>query len=164
MAFVSGGFYLSVTLMDSGANQTTKTYELQAADETEAAAAVTAILSALAGVTSAEITTYQWYEKMVENNVAYPSTGVQIEDMALLEFTIDGNPTKKATHTIPAPNPSIFTAATGPGANVLDTADSAVVAYEALFVPSTGSAFISDGELADIIVQGRRIHRKSRRG
>lgn len=164
MAFVSGGFWFNVSLMDSGANVTTKTYQLQATDATEAATAAAAILAALAGVTSAEITTYQWYEKMVEDNVAYPSTGVQVEDLALLEFTIDGNPTKKATHTIPAPNPSIFTAATGPGANVLDTADTAVQAYEALFVPTTGSAFISDGELADIIVQGRRIHRKSRRG
>lgn len=163
MAFVSGGFWLSVTLMDSGANLTTKTYQLKSADETEAAADSATILAALGAVTSAEITTYQWYQKMVENNVTYPSTGVQIEDLALLEFTIDGNPTKKATHTIPAPNPTIFTAATGPGANVVDTGDSAMVTYEGLFV-SAGPAYISDGEVADIIVQGRRIHRKSRRG
>lgn len=163
MAFISGGFWSSIAMADNGGNVTTKTYELDAADSAEAATNHAAVLAALTNVTDARIISHYWYEKLVQDTPTLPGAGVQIEDMALLTFEIAGNPLKSATHTIPAPKIGIFSAASGSGANVVDLANVAVVAYRSLF-QSAGECFISDGEKAQVLKSGKRIHRKSRSG
>lgn len=163
MAFVSGGFWSSISIADNGGNVTTKTYELDAADAAEATTNHAAVLAALTNVTDGRIIGHFWYEKMVQDTPTLPGAGVQIEDQALLTFEIAGNPLKSATHTIPAPKIGIFSAASGSGANVVDLANTAVIAYRSMF-QGAGECFISDGEKAERLKAGKRIHRKSRSG
>lgn len=163
MALVSAGWRLFVTLVDNGNNETTKTYDLTSADAAAAATDVATIIAALNAVTDATIRSRGAYELFVEDAFAFPGEGVQIENMALLNFTLEDHPEKTATHTIPAPNIGIFVASSGEGANTVDTGDAALITYRDLF-RTGGEATISDGEVADTLVGGRRIHRKSRRG
>ena len=163
MALVSNGFWLSVTLRDNGGNDTTRTYQLSAADATAAGADTVNILAALNAVTDAVIVSWFNYQRFVEDAFVYPASGVEIENLALLEFDLVDHPEKSATITIPAPAPGIFVSLSGGGANTVDLADAAVIAYAALF-QTGGEVLISDGEVADTLVAGRRIHRASRRG
>lgn len=163
MAFVSGGFWSNISLADNGGNVTTKTYELDAADAAEAATNHAAVVAALTAVTDARVIAHFWYEKSVQDTPTLPASGVQIEDQALLTFEIAGNPLKSATLTIPAPKPGIFQAVTGSGANQVDLANAAVVTFRSLF-QNANECFLSDGEKAERLKSGKRIHRKSRSG
>lgn len=163
MALVSVGWRGNVTLLDNGGNQTTKSYELTGTDATEAAADMTAILAALGGVTDALVLGYTFGEAFAQDSGAFPASGVEIQNLALIDTSIVGELTKTATYTIPAPKPAIFVALAGDGANVVNTVNAAVVAYQAIFATG-GHATISDGEVAANIIGGRRIHRRSRRG
>lgn len=163
MALVSGGFWLSVTLRDNGGNDTTRTYQLTSADDAASITDSNTIIAALNAVTDAVIVSWFSYERMIEDAFAYPASGVEIENLALLDFDIVDHPEKSATATIPAPSPAIFVSTSGAGANIVNTANAAVIAYAALF-QTGGEALISDGEVAQTLVAGRRIHRKSRRG
>lgn len=163
MAFVSSGWWFVVQLADNGGDVTTKTYQLNSEDAEEAATDSAAVLSALTAVTDCEVLSYFTYEKFVEDTPLLPGNGVQIENLALLVFELAGNPLKSATHTIPGPKIGIFNSSTGPGANVVNTAHTDVVAYRSLF-QNAGPCYISDGEKANLLREGRRIHRKSRRG
>lgn len=163
MALVSNGFWLSVTLRDNGGNDTTRTYQLTSADDAASVTDANTIIAALNAVTDAVIVAWHSYEGLVEDAFAYPASGVEVENLALLDFDIVDHPEKSATLTIPAPAPAIFVATSGGGANIVNTANAAVMAYAALF-QTGGEAYISDGEVAQNLVAGRRIHRKSRRG
>lgn len=163
MAIVSAGWWMTVALKDNGGNETSRTYQLVAADAAAADTASTAILAALANVTDAVVVSTSTYERFVNDAFAYPASGVENENLALLDFSIVDHPEKSATLTIPAPKPTIFNTTSGPGANIVDVADAAVIAYANLF-KTGGSALISDGEVADALNGGRRIHRKSTHG
>lgn len=163
MALVANGFWLSVTMVDNGGNETTRTYQLASADAAAAGTDSAAILTALGNVTDAVILSWFNYQRFVNDAFAYPASGVEVEDLALLDFNIVDHPEKSATLTIPAPKPAIFNATSGPGANIINTGNAAVIAYAALF-KTAGKALISDGEVADTLIGGKRIHRKSSRG
>lgn len=163
MALVSNGFWLSVTLRDNGGNETTRRYQLASVDAVEAGTHSAAIIAALNAVTDAVIVSWFNYQSFVEDAFAYPGSGIEIENLALLDFDIVDHPEKSATLTIPAPAPAIFVATSGAGANIVNTAHAAVIAYAALFLTG-GAALISDGEVAQSLVSGKRIHRKSSRG
>jgi len=163
MALVSNGFWLSVTLRDNGGNDTTRTYQLTSEDAVAAGADTVIVLAALNAVTDAVIVSWFNYQRFVEDAFAFPPSGVEIENQALLDFDLVDHPEKSATLTIPAPAPAIFVALSGGGANIVNTANAAVVAYAALF-QTGGQVFLSDGEVAQNLVSGRRIHRKSNRG
>jgi hypothetical protein len=163
MALVSNGFWLVVTLRDNGGNETTKTYQMVAADADTAATDAAAVLTALNAVTDAVVVSYFAYERFIEAAFSYPGDGVQVENLALLDFDLVDHPEKTATVTIPAPNIGIFVASSGSGANIVDTSDAALVTFRDLF-RTGGKLLISDGEVAESLVRGRRIHRKSLRG
>lgn len=163
MAEVSQGFRGEVELVDNGGNTTRKTYWLRSTDAAGAATDMTAIIAAITNVTDAVILGYSFGEVFAQDSASYPASGVEIENQALIGTSIVGDLLKTATYTIPAPKPGIFVATSGDGANVVDVADAAVVAYQALFT-AAGHAFISDGEDAAFIGSGKRIHRASRRG
>jgi hypothetical protein len=164
MSFVAYGFTGYVTLLDNGGNETSKTYLLQAADAAAAATAIAAIATALTAVTDATIVAYGSTERVVNDAVTYPSAGVQIENLALVDAAILDEPTKTATFTIPAPKIGIFVGSVGAPANVVDLTDTDLIAYANLFKITTGKAYISDGETLDFMKSGKRIHRKSRNG
>ena len=163
MAFVSGGFFLEVTLIDNGGNETTRTFELSTTDPDNVDADVTTILAALGGVTDCAVVSRHSYEKIVNDALAFPASGVEIQNQALLDYQIADDPTKTATQTIPGPKPAIFVTTSGPGANTIDLGNAAVVAWAALFGVG-GQALISDGEVGQVLLKGIRRHVKSSRG
>ena len=160
MTLVSTGFWLSVEFVDNGNNRSTRTYQMTAADDAAAAADKATILAAILGVTDAVISGYHYYERFVEDALSYPASGVELQNQALLDFDIVDHPEKTATLTIPAPKPAIFVATSGSGANIIDTSDAALIVFRDLF-RTGGELLISDGEVAESLVKGRRIHRKS---
>jgi len=164
MAFVATTlpFYLGVTLVDNGNNQTTKTYDLQGADLTEATANAGTILTALAAVTDATIKGYVIGQRFTNDAFTFPASGVHIEDLALISLGITNDPTKAATITIPAPKSTLFSATSGEGANNFLNSGAGQT-YWQLF-DATGEAYLSDGETAEVFFSGKRIHRGSRRG
>lgn len=158
-------FQLVVTLVDNGANETTKTYEMQAADAATAATDAAAIMAALNGVTDCVIKAYSINHQFVEDALVLPASGVENQNQALLTVQLASDPTKTGTLTIPGAAPGIFVAASGENANVVDTGDAQVNAYVELFT-TTNEAYMSDGELADpgLAFKGVRRHVKSRYG
>lgn len=162
MAFVSGGFFLVVDLVDNGNNHTVRTFELDT-DADNVSADVATVLSGLGGLTDAVVASHYYYEKLVNDSFAFPAAGVQIENQALLDFQLAGDPTKTGTQSIPAPKAAIFVASSGDGANTVNTGYSAVSTWAALVVTG-GKIFISDGEHAASLLGGKRRHVKSRRG
>lgn len=163
MAIVSGGWKLSVTVVDNGGDTTTRTFDLQSADGTEAATDSAAVLAAFMALTDAVQVSHWYYESFVNDSLAFPASGVENQNQALLDFLITDDPTKHATLSIPAPKPGIFMSTSGPAAEIVDVADAAVIAFAALFIPA-GNAFLSDGETADALVGGHRRHVRSRHG
>jgi len=161
MALVSQGWWLSVTLADKGANQSTLTYQLRAADEIAAQAAATAIRAALNAITDSVEVAYAVSNRYEEETIVYPAAA-ENEDKASLTVLLTGG-NKKANLKIPAPVIGIFQSATGPGANIVDIENALVVAYTDLF-KLAGSAYISDGEDLNIPLSGKRISAKSNKG
>lgn len=162
MAFVSQGFRGQVTLEDNGGNKTVRTFYLRADNAEDAATAMTTILAALDAVTDALIIDYSFGEVFGNDSGSYPASGVQIENLALITTQL-ATFNKTATYTIPAPVPAMFVALSGPGANEVNPTYAPLVTYENLFT-AAGVAYISDGEDATAIQNGKRIHRKSNRG
>lgn len=163
MAMVLIGYSGHVSFLDNGGQQTTRSYNLRAATAADAATAMTAILAAVTAVTDDAVIGYGYGPEYGESAASLPASGVENQNQALLETYIAGELTKKATYTIPAPKPAIFTAGSGDGANVVDITNEAVLAYQAVF-QTGGQAYISDGETAGVLLGGKRIHRASRRG
>lgn len=163
MALVGGKFKFSITLLDNGGDKTTRTYDMQAVTQEAAETDAPAILAAIQGVTDAVVVSYSFYEEFVNDALAYPASGVENQNQALLDFLIVDDPTKHATISIPAPKPGIFMATSGPPAEIIDTADAAVIAFAGLFL-AAGQLYLSDGEEADSLAGGHRRHVRSRHG
>lgn len=168
MALVSDGYWLSVTLVDNGGNTSTKSYQMRQdatdpADYGVALSSAAAVVASIVAISDAVVMGYQLEQKFAEDTLALPANGVQIENQAMLDFAIDGNPFKSATLTVPSPKIGIFAGASGVLADTVDVADAALVTFVNQF---KGGAllFISDGEDADATAplnSGRRIHRRS---
>lgn len=163
MALTSNGWWLSVTLVDNNNNETTKRYQMVAAVAEDAATDSAIVLAALDAVTDAVIRSYHVYEEFVEGSFSFPAAGVEIQNQAALNFDLVGHPEKTATVKIPAPVIGIFVASSGSGAKVVDTSDAALIAFRDLF-RTGGQLYLSDGEVANTLVAGRRMHSASRNG
>ncbi len=161
MALVSFGWQLDLTLVDAANKKFYRVLNFEAADAAEAATRVGNHLTALAGVSGMAVAGYRYGEKMLETALAFPA-GVEGENQAELVFSVVGHPTKTATITIPGALDGAFIAATGPNRDELDIADVGVIGYKNQF--TSGVFTISDGETADALLKGKRIHVKSRRG
>jgi hypothetical protein len=162
MALVSAGWSLSVTLLDNSGNDTTVNYQLRAASATLATTAAGVILTALGAVTGGAIGSYRLTETFVENSISFPTAAFQAEVSASITSLVADEGNKKANYRIPMPIAAVFVSTIGTGANLVNTANAAVLAYHALFA-SGGQAFLSDGEDAGGLLGGVRVTR-SRRG
>jgi hypothetical protein len=166
MALASVGWFLHVTLSDTGGNHSVLRYDLTATDATTAATDAATILAALGDITDAAVIGYALGEKFEDDAVEY-GLG-EVENIALISARIDSAEQKHAIIRVPAPVVGIFKAATGPDYNVVDAADTDLITYLNVF--ATGNeALLSDGEALDSPgtagnVTGKRIHRKSRKG
>lgn len=168
MALVSDGFYLTVTLMDSGLNTSTLNFDLVAADHATAVTDSATVIAALSAVTQAEIKAYSISNRFYEDNISVPIAGIQIENQALVVVQLASSPLKKASIRIPAPSPDIFLALTGEGSNTVDVLNAELVDYVDIWQETGGIATLSDGEAINdglaAILRGRRVHRASNKG
>lgn len=126
--------------------------------------AATALDTLLLILTAGVIATRRFELVQVEDALVLPASGVENENQAFFSGKIDGDPTDSATQSIPAADPAIFVATSGPGANVVNTANASVAAWLNLF-DSTGPWTISDGEAwVTSTVKGKRRHSKNSNG
>jgi hypothetical protein len=169
MALASTGFFANVVVVDSGGNKSTLRYKLtEAAVPADAIADAATLVSALNGVTDGVVLSYTVGEGYEEDSAFFAAEGVQIENVALVVAKIDNAELKYTTLKIPAPTSTIFLAATGPNANIVDPADATLQTYLTQFATG-GIATVSDGEALESPgtagnVKGKRIHRGSRKG
>lgn len=164
MAFVPGRWFTIINMQDNGGGETTKRFELNAADSAEATTIQTALLAAWNNVTDLKVVSYFTYQEEVSDVEALPASGIEKENVALLDFEVRDAPNKSATLAIPGAKPGIFTASSGKGANIVDTADAAIIALRDLFISDPPSVFLSDGESMGSLVGGKRIHRRNSNG
>lgn len=150
------GFFLSISLTDTQGDVSTLRYELQSADYATALTDTTAIVNALMAVTGSAVSSTALSFVRDEDTFAFP-VGADNGVRARLTFQL-ANSIEKATLDIPAPQNVIFVSPFGPNNNIVDIADLAVIAYAQLF-QTGGKAFISDGELSDFILRGKRTTR-----
>jgi len=164
MALVSVGFQATVTLVDTGGNESNKQYEVRGATFADAATNVLALLTDIALVSDAIVKGYRVSQVFANDAFAYPADA-EIENQALIIVRLATNPTKTASVLIPAPKDTLFVGASGPTYNVVDMADANVLGYIGNFL-AAGTCFISDGEdmAVDGGISGHRIHRQSNRG
>lgn len=167
MAFEILKFRLSVNIADNSGEQVRRSYEVPegvVADYDEFIAIVPALITALDAMTSGLITGYQTEVVFINDTFVLPGSGVENENQAFFSGKIVGDPTSSATMSIPAADPAIFVSTSGPGANIVDMADAAVVAWIGLFDGAPGWG-ISDGEAwVTSTVSGRRRHTKNSNG
>jgi len=171
MALVAQGFTLTIGLIDSGENKTTRTFEMTATTAAQAQTDAAAIVPLFAALTRCVITGYNVSIRYVEDALALPAAGIQVENTAEVLLNIEGSATKKAPINIPDPvvtggnGNGMWLAATGPNSNVVDTGFAALVAFVASFgTLGDNTLLISDGEHANGISRGFRVHKKSRKG
>jgi hypothetical protein len=159
MALIESEFpwKLRVTLGATNDKKVTKEYVLQATDETEAEAAVTAILAALANVSAGKVVSYGLVHQYEEDNYTRPtSEDAEWGEVAVISGKILDKPLKPWSVQIPFPLIGLFLASAGKNRDVIDITDVAVIAYKNLF--GTGNqAFVSDGEYAETLDEGRRL-------
>lgn len=164
MAFLPGRWFTVINMVDNGNDPSSKRFELNAADSAAATVVQTALLAAWNNVTDMKVVSYYTYQEEVSDVETLPASGVERENVALLDFDIRDKPNKSASLAIPGAKPGIFVASSGSGAKIVDNADVAVIALRDLFISDPPSVFISDGESAGILIGGKRIHRANSNG
>lgn len=161
MALVQVGFRTVVTLQDGGGQSTRRSYENVASLYADALSDAAELIAALNAITDAQITGYSVETVFGDDALSgFPAVTVQNENQALLIYQLDGLPLHRATQSIPAPVIGIFSGATGPNSNTVDTADTDLLTWRALFLVSNDKYYLSDGEQALLLEKGHRRHTK----
>jgi len=148
MALVQLKWALEVGIADNSGDISPRFYEAPEAafaDYDAALINVNTLITALNAMTQGVIANYRLAGVYVEDALALPASGVENENQAFFSGKIDGDPTDSATQSIPAADPAIFVNTVGPGANVVDMNDGAVLTWIGLF-DASGPWTISDGE------------------
>ena len=165
MAWVSRGFWANFVVVDIANTASNFRVQMQGSNYTDAAADMAAFRTLLEAMTGGTVKRSDLTE-VVDNDAWVISTeDVLCNDKALLTIALASAPDKKAAVAVPAPTISIMVDASGPGYNVVDSSDAAVIAFVDAFVATTGYAKISDGEYGIAaasggLVAGRRVSRK----
>jgi len=165
MALTPLKWVLEVNIADNSGDLSPRFYEMPYASAADFAAFtinVNTLLAALNAMTSGVIASYRTGLVTVEDTLVLPASGVENENQAFFSAKIVGDPTDSATQSIPAADPAIFVNTTGPGANVVDVNDGAVLTWIGLFDQAgPGPWTVSDGEYwQSATVAGKRRHVK----
>lgn len=165
MAIVQLKWFLEVGIADNSGDITPRFYEMpeaNAADFDALTINANTLLTALGNMTDGHIANYRLGALFVEDALTLPLSGVENENQAFFSGKIFGDPTDSATQSIPAAKPGIFVATSGPGANVVDMSDGAVLTWAGLFdAVGPGPWTLSDGEYwVGATVKGKRRHVK----
>jgi hypothetical protein len=167
MALTQSKWIAEVSIADNSGKTVPRFYEAPLAafaDYDAFALAFNTLLTALNNMTSGVVAGYRLTVQFVEDALTLPLSGVENENQAFFTGKIVGDPTDSATQSVPAADPAIFIATSGPSANVVDMSDAAVGVWVGLF-DATGPWTISDGENWDApTVIGRRRHVKNTNG
>jgi hypothetical protein len=165
MAIVTGGFKLSISVADNGADVSTLSWDANTGVITDFATAQAQrdlLVADLAAITDSVVVATRLIEEQYEDTIVYPAAGVENENKASITYLIDGT-NKKGNIKIPAPKQAIFSSPTGPSSKNVDVGNGLVVAYMANF-ESTGGWFVSDGESVGTTLKGKRISAKNNYG
>jgi len=163
MAKIFTQWELRVDFVDQGRNTTSRTYGLDFGDAdlvADVEAAASNVVAALGNISNCFVTGFSIRKVYADDNVIVP-TNAQVENTGVVSVDIDGNPLKKATLSIPGVSPSVFVdTVSGPNNNIMNLVNADLVTFVDLF-KTTGVATLSDGEYANAIVDGVRVHRRS---
>lgn len=165
MAIVQLKWFLEVGIADNSGDITPRRYEMpeaSAADYDAFLINVNTLIAALGNMTDGVVANYRVGAQFVQDALTLPASGVENENQAFFSGKIFGDPTDSATQSVPAAKANIFTAPSGPGANVVDMSDAAVLTWIGLFNQTgPGPWTVSDGEYwVDTTVKGKRRHVK----
>jgi len=165
MALAQLKWYLEVGIADNSGDISPRFYEMPAASAADFDAftlSANALRLALSNMTDGVIANYRIGAVFVENALTLPLSGVENENQAYFSGKVVGDPTDSATQSIPAAKPAIFVNTVGPGANVVDMNDGAVLTWLGLFDQAgPGPWTVSDGEYwTSATVKGKRRHVK----
>lgn len=166
MALSGLQFGMTISFVDNGGNQVTREYMMKTEIATydDAAAAAAAMIPLVDALTGAAISQYRVFQVFQETAFTLPvDAGVQVEDRATFSFLLAGAGSKKAAINVPAPIIGLFMANSGPGANIIDVNDAAVVAFAGQFLGASDFR-ISDGEATLRLLAGHRTHSRSNKG
>lgn len=160
MAVVKKGYFLSITLQDSGFNSTTIERELRGSDFATASTNATAYMTALATVTDAKVARYSISERWYDNAFSAPVAG-EVEELGIVSIRTTGG--NNAIVEVPAPKAGVFVGTSGTDKNIVNLASGSIMEtfldeYEAV----GGSVFVSDGEAMAVAISGQRGTKKSR--
>ncbi len=169
LAYPTGPTVIRLTLTDDGGKTSVKDFVVPTTVWNPASDLMTAIVAirdnlvtAVNAVTDALITD-TFIVVTEKESLILPAAECKIWDLASIVTNLAGGEGKKATIQMPCPNIGIFVAATGPNKNVVDTSDTALLAYIDEFQTTGGNFTISDGEFIDDttpLQSGKRIGRK----
>lgn len=169
MAFIGQGWKLDVTFVDSGGNDTTRSYFLVNDDDdgdlTQVIADVQTIMTAVIAASDAHVSKQTLSKTSVEDSFTLPTGAVNVEENAQISAKIFGTPNKSAVIEMPAPKIGMFVDTTGENRNkVIFTAAGITDNFVSLFVDG-GVATVSDGEsITKVNIKGKRVHHKSTKG
>jgi len=165
MAIQTKGFELSISVTDNGGNISTMSWECNTTNVTtfaEAQAARDALMADLAALTDSVITGNRLTEVQYEDNIVYPSAGVENENKLSMSYLISGT-NEIGNLKVPAPKIGAFVAASGPSANVCNVGATIVTDYVANF-GTGGDFFVSDGQSLGSLLRGKRVSAKNNNG
>lgn len=150
------GFYATLSMTDTQGQSSTLRYAMNAIDFATAQADLPFIIAGVTGVSQSVCTMAQISYVEEEDNFVHP-VNADNSQRARITFQLAGK-SQKATLDIPAPENGIFQTPSGEGNLSVDILDPEVVAFGALF-QSGGKCFISDGDLSQFIIRGKRTVR-----
>ena len=163
MAWDDAGFWINLSFVDKRAKTTNVRLQLQEPLYADAVADALVVVGYVEAGTDATCTRYEVTQRFDNDAWDYPAGQCSVAEKAILTMRVYDKPGKKANFALPAPKISIFVAAEGANADVVDILDEAVIALVGMFTPD-GEVFISDGEeIAEIADGGFVVGRRSNR-
>jgi len=158
MAFVTQKFMCNLTLAGADGKRMVRKFHLQATTLDAAAALALNLVQRYGLVSDARLEKYTVEKIFVDDAFTLPAVA-DTKTQAAFSVQIAGHPGKRANVTIPAPKSTIFQAATGDGANVVNFEKEEVGWFLDMFVLGA-HAFVSDGETINkATATGRRVHK-----
>lgn len=149
------GWFLTLVMIDRNNQQAIREFELIAADPDEAIATGLVMTTQYQALTQCQIVGRYISQRYQENAVATPAVGEK-QVKAIITVRLAGS-TEKATLDVPAPVETMFNALTGDGNLVVDTTFAPLTTFVANFQAAGGNALISDGEVIDVILRGKKV-------
>jgi len=157
MAFSSGKFVTTFTLIGTGGRTVIREYENYDTDYGFATAAAVAMAVRLNNCSNLKIASYSLSFVKVEQSLVLP-TNAYPEEQLLINAPIKGKGGKRAQIKIPAPKDVLFQSTTGQGHNLMNAGNATLLDFLLMFDQAYFK--LSDGEQIDRNdLRGKRVHR-----